>query len=586
MAAIGKKKSEASELEQILADLGPEKKMLLKWRLMRNKHQVCPKDENGNRPFGWFLLGGRGSGKTLTSANHVLITCVETAQQMNENKIDSTKPVRVMMIGANFDDTVKTMVEGDTGLLGIVPEEMLVKWNKTVGELHVWLPDEERLIIFMSFTSAKADKLRGPQAHIIWIDEPAKFSDSNMDPMDRNSTWSNAMFGLRLGTEPHIVISGTPTPCKLVRFINEHEAFITTAMTTWANKDNLPEHTKNELMRLDPNSRTYRQEVLGEILDDNPDAVFSEENINQNRAAPPEHKIEEGAFYKVLGYDPSATSSADADECGIILAGYTPEVKERARFSDNGGGRPKILEHIQAYILEDLSGHLTPNDQVALVIKTIIDHKVDDLIFEQNQGVEHIITSMIQQLKQQTSDFKIRKEKKTRATDYGTIKRYTVSMKLHTGDNHKFVISAIHANKSKGIRATGVSINYDLQQVHHSPNLNNELPTCKEEHCKTSLEYQMTTWSPISSKKVSPDRLDALVYALLLVFGGNAQHSKNNSYLLSPAPLYGTDQLRTDQTVQMDRSIKHYVSIYTIDMNSKDTERMSEIESAWAQRIL
>lgn len=578
--------NEGSDIEKILKDLSPEKKMLLRWRLMRNKYQQCPKTADGKRPFGWFLLGGRGSGKTLTSANHVMITCVETAQQMNEDKVPQDKPVRVMMIGANFDDTVKTMVEGETGLLGIVPEEMLVKWNKTVGELHVYLPDEDRLIIFMSFTSAKADKLRGPQAHIIWIDEPAKFSDSNMDPQDRNSTWNNAMFGLRLGVEPHIVISGTPTPCKLVRYINEHSEFITTAMTTWANKDNLPEHTKNELLRLDPNSRTYRQEVLGEILDDNPDAVFSEENIKQNRANPPETKVEQGQFFKVLGYDPSATSSADADECGIILAGYTPEVKERARFSQNGGGRPKILEHIQAYILQDLSGHMTPNDQVALVVKTVLEHRVDDLIFEQNQGVEHIITSMIQQLKQQTSDFKIRKEKKTRPTDYGTIKRYTVSCKLHTGDNHKFVISAIHANKSKGNRATGVSINYDLQQVHHSPNLNNELPTCKEEHCRTSLEYQMTTWSPLSSKKVSPDRLDALVYALILVFSGNAQNSKNNSYLLSPAPLYGTDQLRTDQQVPMDSAVKRYVTVYAIGMNDRGTERMAEIESAWGRQLL
>lgn len=573
------------ELQKALKDMSPQNLMVLRWRLMRNPKQQCPKMPDGKRPFGWFLLGGRGSGKTLTSANHVLQIAIETAIQMNDKGAPKSKAVRVAMVGANFDDAVKTMVEGETGLLGIVPEDMIVKWNRTVGELHVYLPEQEREVHFMSYTSNKPAKLRGPQFHIVWCDEPAKFDDSDIDPMGRDSTWSNMMFGLRLGSEPHVVVSGTPTPCKLVKFIRDHEAFITSHMTTYDNIANLPQHTQDELRRLSPNSRIYRQEVLGEILDDNPDAVFSDELIHDNRADPPEDKIEAGQFYKVLGYDPSATTSADTDECGIILAGYTPEVKERARFSENGGGRPRILEHIQAYVLRDLSGHLSPNDQTALVVKTILEEGVTDLIFEQNIGVEHIISSLSQQLKQQTSDFKIRKEKKPRPTDYGTIKRYIVSCKLLQGGTHKFTISAIHANKSKQIRAEGISINYDLDQVHHSLDPR-DLPTCKEDYCKTSLEYQMTTWSPLTTKKSSPDRLDALVYALIAIFGGHCLYSKNNSFLLSPAPLYGNDTLNQDQVIPMDRATKQYVSIYTQDLGEDSRlTRMEEIESAWGRSL-
>lgn len=331
--------SEYDDLEKHIANLPPEEIALLKWHLKRRTKQIAPDP----LPLIWFLLGGRGSGKTLTAASHVYEYC------MTLEDIPANREVRIALVGQTYDDVKKTMVEGETGLLGVIPREYgppqrfqggTGKWNRTIGELTIHLPPSDRFeqgrtLIFASYTAQVPGKLRGPQFHLAWIDEPAKFVDADIDPDARDTTWNNLIMGLRLGPKPHVIVSGTPTPSKLVLYLLNHPSCITTTQTTWENRFNLPKNYVDELARLDPNSRTYRQEVMAEILLDTPDALFSLETINQTRANPPEDK----QVYKVVGYDPAASGSDDSDEAGIVLVGYVPETKTKARSNENGGGR-------------------------------------------------------------------------------------------------------------------------------------------------------------------------------------------------------------------------------------------------------
>lgn len=62
-------------------------------------------------------------------------------------------------------------------------------------------------------------------------------------------------------------------------------------------------------------------------------------------------------------------------------------------------------------------------------------------------------------------------------------------------------IRTVHARKGKELRAEPVTLAYDQRRVHHV----GEFP---------KLEDQMTTWEPTDPKTKSPDRVDALVYAL------------------------------------------------------------------------
>lgn len=473
-----------------------------RWYLQRRPEQICPDPV----PTIWFCLGGRGSGKTLTAANHIYDYCVSLPYTLENNTI------YVALVGSTFDDVKHTMAEGQSGLLNIIPEENLIAWNRTVGELKFCIREDGnyREVRANSYTSERPEKLRGPNTHVAWLDEMAKFKDSDTDPTKAGTTWSNMMMGLRLGTKPHVIVTGTPTPCKLVRYLLEHPDMKLSKMTTDDNRDNLPESFLMELDRLPKSSRTYRQEVLAEVLLDNPDALFGQDMIDQNRSDVPE---EEDHVLKVLGYDPSASSSPDSDECGIILCAYTPEVKKA---TGERGGRPIVVKPTHAYILKDLSGHFTPGEQTKLVIKTALSEKIDDLVFEQNQGVEFVMTSLEQAIKDSTIEYKVRKGPKAKKTDYGIVKRWNVSGVDLNNEPFKFNIYAIHAVKGKQLRAEMVSTRYDSNQVHHPETL----PTCEIVSCGANLETQMTSWDP-SNTKMSPDRLDAMVYCLLHIFSGN-----------------------------------------------------------------
>lgn len=495
--------SKFDDLSKKLKALSTSDMVILRWHLKRRKAQTCPKPI----PTIWWLLGGRGAGKTYTASNHIYEYSA-TLPFIEENET-----VYIALIGSIFDDVKNTMIEGKSGLLKVVPEEDLIKWNKTVGDLSwkvIGPNGEYREIICHTYTSEKPDKLRGPNTHLVWIDEYAKFKDSNEDPTRAGTTWNNMMLGLRLGTKPHVIVTGTPTDCRLSKYLVAHPSMKMSLMTTLDNRDNLPDSFFDEIDLMDKSSRTYRQEVLAELIFDNPDAIFSTENFDTYRSSIPE---DAPIVYKVLGYDPSVSSSAESDECGIILTAYTPEIKEKTADS---GGRPRVVKPTHAYVLADLSGHYTPHEQTQLVIQTVINESVSDLVFEQNQGVEFIMQALEQAIKDNVLEYTIRKLPKAKKTDYGIVKRWQVNGVDQNSMPFKFMIYAVHATSNKNLRAEMISTRYDSGQIHHPPK-ENPLAMCSVQSCRATLEGQMTAWNPKKTQD-SPDRLDALGYCMLHIF--------------------------------------------------------------------
>jgi phage terminase large subunit-like protein len=505
-----------------------------------------------------YLAAGmfhHNSGKTYTASNHIYEYSA-TLPFVEENEI-----VYIALIGSVFDDVKATMIEGKSGLLKIVPEEDLLKWNRTVGEISwkvIGPKGEYREVQCLSYTSEKPDKLRGPNTHLVWIDEYAKFKDANSDPQKAGTTWDNMMKGLRNGTRPHVIVTGTPTDCRLSKYLLQHKLMKLSHMTTIDNRENLPESFFEELMLADPNSRSYRQEVLGELIFDNPDAIFMQETIDNGRSAIPE---DASIVYKVLGFDPSASSSKDADECGIILSAYTPEVKEK---SGDTGGRPRVIKPTHAYVLKDLSGHYTALEQTTLVIQTMLNEKVNDLVYEQNMGVEYVMQALEQAIKDNTLEYTIRKQAKGKKTDYGIVKRWSVNGVDNDGGAFKFMIYAVHAQSQKKLRAEMVSTRYDSGQIHH-PLKDNPLPTCEVHNCRANLENQMTSWDPKNSK-YSPDRLDAMAYCMLHIF---ANFMITRSKVTIAKPIAITQQASQHQAVRGRR--RGLVGIYSTDLGARSS---------------
>lgn len=450
----------------------------------------------------WFLLGGRGSGKTLTGANHVYEIAKNHQFRPGEKKI-----VRVALISETFTDVRITMIEGETGLRSIVPQDLEIAWNRSLGEYKFFIPGSDyREVHCFAYSSERPELLRGPQHHYVWLDEPAKLKDADKEPTDPSTTWSNMLMGLRLGMSPHAVITGTPEPHKLIKMLVAHEDCITHNMSSIDNWENLPEAMRKNIERLPKTSRVYRQEVLAEILLDNPDSIISQESIDNNRADVPEDCEN---LRLVLGYDPSMTSNDESDESGIILTGFTVEGKDADK-------------EVHAYILEDHSGHHDPTTQGKIVVDVLLEHRVPELIFEQNQGAEFVLNNIKTTLLAHESVKEAHwREMKKKATKAGVMKRWRVSVLFKDREPYSFIAYSIHAKVNKSLRADAVAIHYDMGHIHHPTN---GLPLCAIPTCKANLEDQMVLWS--ADKKDSPDRMDAAVYTLLHIFG--AEHALNN----------------------------------------------------------
>src|SRR5690606_31925760 len=81
-----------------------------------------------------------------------------------------------------------------------------------------------------------------------------------------------------------------------------------------------------------------------------------------------------------------------------------------------------------------------------------------------------------------------------------------VESTIHNADS-KVKTVGVHASKGKAVRAEPVSILYEQGRVHHV----GELP---------ELETEMTQFNPaLGRNQKSPNRLDAVVYALTELFG-------------------------------------------------------------------
>lgn len=150
-----------------------------------------------------MALAGRGWGKTRTGAEDVAWFGCANA----ETRIAIVAPT----IGAVRD----VCVEGESGLLSVLPKVSVKTWNRSMGELVLW-----NGTIFKTYSATEPETLRGPQHHRAWGDEVAAWPEPE--------TWDQLLFGLRLGANPQAVLTTTPKPTPLIRGILKTEGAIIT----------------------------------------------------------------------------------------------------------------------------------------------------------------------------------------------------------------------------------------------------------------------------------------------------------------------------------------------------------------------
>ncbi|KKG71003.1 ATP-binding protein [Methanosarcina mazei] len=409
-----------SQRDNILKNFSDEELYYLQsdWQLLARPAQLIPPGDW----FTWLLRSGRGFGKTRTGSEAV----IKWAQA-------GYSPIA--LVGQTKADARDTMIEiGDSSIIKVAPS-----WFMPVYE-----PSKRRLTfpngsVCLIYSGDEPDQLRGPQHMKAWVDELAKFKY----PVE---TWDNLEFGLRKGDNPQVICTTTPRPIKIIRDIIADSRTVETRGNTLDNAANLNPLFLERMQLKYQGTRLGRQELNGELLADNPDALWKRSDIDNNRV-----KEIPQLVYVVVGVDPAATSKAGSDDTGIIAAGK------------DGNG--------QYYVLGDYTLHDTPQKWGEAAITSYNKHKANLIIGETNNGGE-MVENTIKQI------------------------------------NSQIPFRAVHASRGKATRAEPVSALYEQGKVKH-------FGTFPE------LEDQLCEWVPGAEK--SPDRLDALVWAISFLMNVGAQ---------------------------------------------------------------
>jgi phage terminase large subunit-like protein len=369
----------------------------------------------------WLLLAGRGFGKTRSGAEFV------------RARVEAGLASRVALVGPTASDVRDVMIEGDSGLRAIAP----------AAERPLYEPSKRRLTwpngaVALAFSADEPERLRGPQHDFAWCDELASWRYA--------AAWDNLLLGLRLGADPRVVVTTTPKPVKLVRDLLAAPGTVVTRGTTFENADHLAPAFLDAIVQRYRGTRLGRQELDAELLDDVPGALWSRDVIEAARvaAAPDLARL-------VVAIDPAASSGEGADETGIVVAG--------------------LAHDGQVYVLDDLSGRMTPRAWALAAVAAYKKFAADRIVAEINNGGEMVEAT----LRSVASDAPFR---------------------------------ALRASRGKAIRAEPVAALYEQGRVHHVG-------------CFPALEDQLCAFTAAPAKAgvdraagASPDRLDALVWAI------------------------------------------------------------------------
>ena len=368
----------------------------------------------------WLIVGGRGAGKTRAGAEWV------RARALGLWGETGPRSERIAIVAPTLHEARAVMIEGKSGLLGVhmdderpryEPSKRLLTWpNGTIAQV---------------FSADAPETLRGPQFDLAWCDELAKWKYAE-------AVWDMLAFGLRLGENPRVLVTTTPRPVPLIKALLGDAGTVVMRTATADNRSQLAARFWNDVNERYGGTRLGRQELDGELIDDDPDALFRRECLEawRVRQAPELRRV-------VVAVDPPASHGRKSNACGIVCAG--------------------LGEDGRVYVLDDCSVHgVRPAQWAAAVVALYHGRKADRVVAEVNQGGAMV-------------------EAVLREVDASVSYR------------------AVHAKEGKRSRAEPVAALYEQGRVSHA----GAFPDLEDEMC-----------SAIGEGRKSPDRLDALVWAV------------------------------------------------------------------------
>ena len=409
------------------------------WRFWGRPKQFVPESS-----YIHILAPGRGFGKTRASS--------EWVRELAENY----PGIQIGLVARTYGDVMRTMVNGESGILKICPEDNMPVLKKQEGVL-LW-PNGSKAIIY---TADRPDQLRGPTLHAAAADELAAWN------FVKDETGTNAWDNLQLATrevyelngkkhQPQILVTTTPRATKEYIELNnmaesdDNEHITIIHGTSYENKANLGESYFSNLEHMYGGTDLLDQELKGILLSEKEGSLWSYELINQCTITDMDVLEQEGINRFIISVDPSVAENPK-DECGIIVGGVNRSARPNER---------------KMFILEDASIKGPPEVWAKAVVNLTEKYPGAIIIAERNQGGA-LVGSTIRAAQPDQSN--------------------PITIKLVWSRNNKYT------------RAGGVVLKY-------------RTTPSKVYHCDVfpTLNNQMVMFNPETSKK-SPDRLDALV---------------------------------------------------------------------------
>ena len=262
-----------------------------KWIMTAHRHQIEPV---GDWWSVWLMCAGRGAGKTRSAAENLSWWAWE---QPN---------TRWLVSAPTSSDLRATCFEGDSGLMAVIPPELVKDYNKSLHELVLINGS-----LIKGIPASEPERFRGPQFHGGWLDELAAWEYLQ-------ESWDMIQFGIRLGKHTRLICSTTPKPKDVVMDLiaREGDDVVITRASTYSNIDNLAPSFKKQILSYE-GTNLGRQEIHAEIIDPEEGGIVQRDWFRLWPDGKPFPKFE----YVIQSYDCGYKDKEASDPTGNITLG-------------------------------------------------------------------------------------------------------------------------------------------------------------------------------------------------------------------------------------------------------------------------
>jgi len=203
---------------------------------------------------GWSLavaMSGRGFGKTLMGASWV-------------RRCAGLYPgVVIHVIAPTYSDLRNVAFGGESGLLSVIPAEMIEQVNHSLFEIEL-----KNGSMIRGFSAEAPNRLRGPQCTFVWGDEVAAWGLTAEETLSNIDFSTRIVFTTKSGkqVQPQRFYTTTPRPLEWLKDMIDRPGCKVVTGSTYENRANLAEAFIKELSRYE-DTQIGRQEIHGEMID-------------------------------------------------------------------------------------------------------------------------------------------------------------------------------------------------------------------------------------------------------------------------------------------------------------------------------